>query len=66
MLIMDKIYCPYCRGIFELPNKVVLDINYTIWHESCFDEGYFPLKDKGLLINIIENHQVFHELLPKS
>ena len=62
---MEKFFCPYCRMVFEFQNKVILDINYTIWHENCFGGEFFQIKDKGSLINIFEKYKVFHEMLPK-
>ncbi len=64
---MKKILCPYCRIVLESHHYVVLDINYTIWHESCYyNEGCFQKKDKGPFIDIIEKYSVFHEILPNS
>lgn len=63
---MEMLFCPNCRIKFELHNKVILDVNYTIWHEICFGGGCYQIKDKGSLINIIEKYKVFHDLLPKS
>ena len=63
---MENFFCPCCRMIFDFENKVILDNNYTIWHEICFNGDYCGIKDKGSLINIIEKYKVFHEMLPKA
>lgn len=58
-----KMQCPICSKEFKAQEEVIMDIYYTVRHKKCF--SYFiPAKEQGTYKEIINNNDVFHELLP--
>ncbi|MEH7325756.1 hypothetical protein V7200_08585 [Cytobacillus firmus] len=61
----NKMHCPVCSNTYKLSDKVILDINNTVFHIECFNHQFSP-KQLGIFIEVIAGNEIFHEFLPVS
>jgi hypothetical protein len=45
----------------ELYDQVVLDIFNGLTHQDCYSNSTLLIKDYDMYINIVRNHEMFHE-----